>query len=263
MTNWRSIVLTGASSGIGAALAERLAAPGTKLLLVGRNHARLEAVAAQVTARGGMAEIAAIDVTNRDLLADRLSAFDDAHPVDLVIANAGISSGLNAERNEEPSDIARKVIETNLVGMLNTVETLVAPMIARGSGQLALMSSLAGVRPFADMPSYSAAKAGVRAWGIAARGWLKPHGIRVSVICPGFVTSPMSARHVGPKPFEVSAEAAAEKIVRALSRRKAMIAFPWPMVVLLWLGNLVPPTISDFFERRFAARIEPGEDQQP
>ncbi|MEM1385494.1 MAG: SDR family NAD(P)-dependent oxidoreductase [Pseudomonadota bacterium] len=255
---WTSVVITGASSGIGRALAEALAAPERRLLLLGRDMERLEAVTALCRAQGAVAEPVVADVVDGSALATVLAAFEAKAPVDLVIANAGISAGLGPDRSPEPPGIARKIMRANVEGVLNTVEPLLPGMLARGEGQIALMSSIAALRPQPDLPSYSASKAAVRAYGIALRGWLRPRGIAVSVICPGFVTSPMSARHRGAKPWEMPAEPAAALILRGLARRRAFISFPWPLVLLSWLDNrFLPAWLSDRMVAMFAATVEP------
>lgn len=253
---WRHIVLTGASSGIGAALARALAAPGVTLLLTGRDPARLEAVAAQARAAGATVQTAATDVRDPGM-ATLLTDFDTAHPVDLVIANAGVSAGLGPDRGPEAPGTARRLVEVNLLGPIQTVEPLFPGLIARGRGQIALVASAAALRPIADMPSYSATKAGLRGYGIALRGWLRPHGVAVSVVCPGFVTSAMTARHHGPKPFEIPADRAARAILAGLRRRQATITFPWQLRLMIGLGGLLPAALSDRFAALFAARIEP------
>src|SRR5690606_38005547 len=151
--------------------------------------------------------------------------------VDLVIANAGIALG----GLPEPDGQARRVIDINLFGMLNTVEPLLPRMIARRAGRIALISSISAIRPSGDLPSYSASKAGVRAYGQAIRAGLRRHGIAVTVICPGFVTSPMSKRHHGPKPFEVTAEKAAKIMKTAIARRRGALTFPWPFSAMVFL----------------------------
>lgn len=251
------VVLTGASSGIGRALAERLAGPGVALLLIARDEGRLAETAAAVRARGGAAETAALDVADRDATAAALAAFDAAGPVDLVIANAGVSLGLGPGRTPEDADAARRLWAVNLFGALNTVEPLLPAMIARRRGAVALMSSMAAIRPLPDMPSYSASKAALRALGEAWRSWLAPQGVAVTVICPGFVTSPMSARHRGFKPFEVAPERAAELIARGLARGAPYVTFPWPLALLSWLDRRLPPRLADLAGRGFAATIEP------
>ncbi|MEM9047277.1 MAG: SDR family NAD(P)-dependent oxidoreductase [Pseudomonadota bacterium] len=261
--NPRSIVLTGASSGIGAALAERLARPGVAMLLIGRDAARLDAVAGAVRDRGAQAATAPVSVTDANALAACLVTWDADHPVDLLVANAGVTSGRSGKDATEPPGQSRWIVETNLVGMLNTVEPLIPKMMARKSGQIALVGSIAALRPQGDEPSYSASKAGVHAYGVAIRGWLRKHGIAVTVINPGFVTTPMSARHLGPKPFEIGAGAAAEIMARAIARRRSHVAFPWPLGLLTRLDRFLPPSLSDRIERRFAAQILPDPGRQP
>ncbi len=255
----RSIVLTGASSGIGRALVDALAGPGVRMLLIGRDPERLGAVADAARKLDADVQTALLSVTDAEALSRALLAFDDAGAVDLLIANAGVSSGLGPDRSPEDPAGVRRLLDINLVGAMNTIEPLLTRLIARGAGRIVLMSSLAALRPHADMPSYSASKAGLRAWGISLRGWLRGKGVGVTVVCPGFVTSPMSARHRGPRPFEVSAEHAARLIVRGIERGKSEIVFPLPLAIMVRLGHLLPPALSDFFERRFAATIEPDE----
>ncbi len=253
----RRIVLTGASGGIGLALAERLAAPGVSLLLIARDAARLAQAAQAAQARGAQVETARLDVTDREAMAEALTRCDAVAPVDLLIANAGVSAGLGPGRAPERRADSERVWRVNYGGMLNTVEPLLPALRERPGAQIALMSSIAALRPLPDMPSYSASKAAVRAYGISLRGWLRPCGVAVSVICPGFVTSPMSRRHDGFKPFEISAERAAAIIARGLARRRAFITFPWPLAALAWADQRLPPALSDWFGRGFAARIEP------
>lgn len=227
------------------------------ILLAGRDSARLEAVASDVRAKGAEAEVAVIDVVDTETLTARLKAHDMVQPVDLVIANAGAMAGLGLDRSPELPGTARRLIEINLLGAISTVESVLPAMLARGRGHVALVSSMAALHPHGDMPSYSASKAGLRAWGMSLRQWLEPKGVAVTVICPGFVTSPMSARHDGWKPFEIDAGKAARRIVRGLARGHALITFPWPLALLIWLGQRLPPRLGDRFARGFAAVIRP------
>lgn len=259
---YRSIVLTGASSGIGAALAGELGAPGVHMLLTGRDTARLENVADAARAKGAIVQAAVVDVTDTEALAHTLHAFDAVNPVDLVIANAGVMAGLGPGRSPEPPGTSLRLIRTNLLGAIDTVEALLPALLDRGKGHIALVASLAALHPHGDMPSYSASKAGLRAWGTSLRQWLRPRGIPVSIICPGFVTSPMSARHSGLKPFEISADDAARRIVRGLSRGRPLITFPWQLAFMIWLGQRLPPRLSDLAARGFSAVIRPEEPGQ-
>ena len=238
----RHILITGASSGIGAALARRYAGPGIRLSLGGRSRERLDAAAAQCRARGAIVETASIDVTDRAAMRQWIAAAGAEQALDLVIANAGITAGVGGAESEQR---ARQVFAVNLEGVLNTAYPAIERLAAHGGGQLALMSSLAGYRGLADAPAYSAAKAAVKSLGEAWRGSLAAAGIRVSVICPGFIETPMTAGNRFPMPFLMTAERAAAIIARGLGQDRARIAFPWPMAVGMWLVAALPPSLGE------------------
>jgi short-subunit dehydrogenase len=239
MQTFKSIVITGASSGIGEALALDYAAPGVALALSGRDADRLEAVAAACRAKGATVDAGRIDVVDRTALADWLVAFDDAHPVDLLIANAGISIDKDNSSLDDFS-IVRKTLDVNMGGMLNTVEPLVGRMSRRGTGQIAVVSSLASFIGLPYSASYNASKAAVRVWGESVRYVLKKNGVGVSVICPGFVVSRMTAEAPFKMPFLMTS-AKASKIIRdGLARNKARIAFPVGTKAAVWFGGMLP-----------------------
>lgn len=244
---YRSILITGASSGIGAALALDFAAPGVHLALGGRDPARLHAMAERCRRRGALAEGTAVDVTDRAAMAAWLGAVDRANPLDLVIANAGVA-GAGGYGGPEA---ARTILAVNLDGVVNTIEPVLPAMSARGRGQLALMSSLAGFRGFPSAPAYCASKAAVRVWGEGLRGRLARQGIAVSVICPGFVRTPMTAANPFPMPLSMTPERAAAIIRRGLLRRRARIAFPLALYGAVRLLHALPPGLAD----RWLARI--------
>jgi short-subunit dehydrogenase len=247
------ILITGASSGIGAALARLYAAPGCALLLGGRDRARLDGVAADCRGRGASVEAATIDVTDGAATGAWIERLDSAAPLELVIANAGISAGTGG--GGESAAQARAILATNIDGVLNTVLPVLAPMRRRGRGQIALMSSLAAFRGFPGAPAYCASKAAVRVWGEALRGELAAAGVRVNVICPGYVASPMTAANDFPMPFLMSAERAARIIQRGLQRNRARIAFPWPTYAGAWLVGLLSPGLTDPLLARLPRKV--------
>ncbi len=259
-----SIVITGASSGIGAALALAYAAPGVALGLTGRDPARLEATAMQCRAQGALVEAGVVDATDRAAMAGWLAGFDAVHPADLVIANAGISAGtgLGGETEEQ----ARRIFAVNLDGVLNTLYPALAAMRRRGHGQVAVMASLAGFRGVPGAPAYCASKAAVRVLGESLRGELAGQGIGVSVICPGFVKSGMTAGNPFPMPFLMETDRAAEHIKRRLARNQGRIAFPWPMAAAVWLLMALPSGLVDrlvaLTPRKPAATAATGSDPQ-
>lgn len=243
MRDPRVIFITGASSGIGEALALSYAGKGIRLLLTGRDEGRLAQVAGRCRDQGADVVTTNIDVTDRAALADWISARDGEVPVDLVIANAGISAGTGGGVETEAQ--ARAIFATNLDGVLNSIQPLIPAMVARGRGQIALMSSLASFRGMAGAAAYCGSKAAVRVYGEALRGDLSRHGVGVSVICPGFVVSRMTAVNRFPMPFLMDAERAARIIRGGLAVGKGRVAFPFPTYAVSWLLGVLPPGLVD------------------
>lgn len=243
MRDPRSILITGASSGIGAALARIYAGPGVRLVLGGRDQARLSAVAALCRQAGATVEEAIVDVTNGEALVQWVTDADRRQAVDLCVVNAGISAG--TAKGWEQAQQTREIFSVNLEAACNTALALIPRMHRRGHGQIALMSSLASFRGFPGAPAYCASKAALRIWGEALRGDLWHAGIRVSVICPGYVESPMTAHNDFPMPFLVPPDRAARIIKRGLARNRGRIAFPWPLYFGVWLLSLLPPGLTD------------------
>jgi short-subunit dehydrogenase len=234
-----SIVITGASSGIGEALALEYAAPGVALALSGRDGERLNAVAESCRTRGAAVDAVAVDVTDRAALADWLTRFDDAHPVDLLVANAGVSIDKDNSSLDDFS-IVRQTMAVNVDGVFNTVEPLIGRMMGRRRGQIALVSSLASFIGLPYSASYNASKAAVRVWGESIRYVLKKHGVGVSVICPGFVTTRLTANAPFPMPFLMTAAQAAVIIRRGLASNRPRIAFPIGTKAAVWFGATLP-----------------------
>ena len=245
------VTITGASSGIGRALALRYARNGICLRLIARNVLRLREVVDECHAQGAEVKYQTIDVRDRVAMAQWLCEMDQNQPIDLVIANAGVSSGTGGERGRNNYDRDYEVADTNIFGVLNTVLPLLPAMMARRRGQLAFMSSIGGMVPVASAAIYSASKAAVLSYGLALRASLEDSDLRVSVICPGFVKSSMARRHIGWKPFEMSAEHAAELIIHGLSKNYALIAFPASLVICARIAALLPEPIQRFVMRRF------------
>jgi short-subunit dehydrogenase len=243
MRDPRGIFITGASSGIGEALALHYAAAGVRLLLTGRDAARLDAVAARCRDQGAVVETTTIDVTDGPALAAWVTARDAEVPVDLVIANAGISAGTGG--GVETAAQARAIFAVNLDGVLNSIHPLIPAMVARRRGQIALMSSLASFRGMPGAAAYCGSKAAVRVYGEALRGDLSRHGVGVSVICPGFVVSRMTAVNKFPMPFLMDAARAAGIIARGLAAGKGRVAFPFPTYAVSWLLGVLPPGLVD------------------
>lgn len=240
----RHIVITGASSGLGQALAQHYAAPEVRLSLSGRDAVRL-AEAAQICRNKG-AEVFAqvLEVTDREAMSCWLTESDAAVPVDMVVANAGISGGTGGMFEGETEEQVRRIFDVNLNGVLNTVQPLIPLMQARRNGQIVIMSSLAGYRGWPGAPAYCGSKAAVKVYGESLRGALRNSGVKVNVVCPGFVRSRMTAVNDFPMPFMLEADEAARMIVRGLDRNKGRISFPRVVVFFVWLFAILPDSVT-------------------
>jgi short-subunit dehydrogenase len=252
---YRAVAITGASSGLGAALAVAYAGPGVVLGLMARNRERLARTEAACRAAGAQVESAAIDVADTAAMASWLGEFDRAHLVELLIANAGTSAGPDPDSPGEPASTTLRQIEVNLVGAVNTIAPLVRSLCARGRGRVVAITSVAAFRGLPYSPGYCASKAGLRAYAEALRPRLARHGVGVTVVSPGFFSSPMTDRWEGPTPLLVSGQRAARRIKRGIDRGAARIDFPWPLVLGMRFCDLAPAPIGDAILRGFRFRI--------
>lgn len=244
-----TVLITGASSGIGKAISLNYARPGRRLFLQGRNAERLNAITAACREAGADAHAEQLDVTDRAGMAAWIERAGRAAPLDLVIANAGISGGA-----PDDPDRVRKLFRVNVDGMFNTVEPVLPSMAERGRGHVAVMSSLAGFRGMPTAPGYAASKAAVRAYGEGLRGRLMTDGIAVSVICPGFVKTPLTDDNPFPMPLLMEPERAAHIIRRGLDRQAARIAFPFRLYLVMRLMAALPPAWIDPLLQRFRGK---------
>lgn len=244
MKNPSVILITGASSGIGEALAFHYSlSTGKTLFLCGRNMERLNAVVKKCEKNGAKVFAEKQDVTDKESMRNWISRCDKIAPIDLLIANAGVSVGGNGSLETEEQ--TRTVFETNINGVLNSVLPIIEKFRSRGRGQIAVLSSLAGYRGLPGAAAYSASKNCVRAWGEALRGCLKKENIDVNVICPGFVKSRITAKNKFPMPFLMEADDAARYIADKLSQNKARITFPLPLAFGVWLLSCLPASLTE------------------
>lgn len=251
MKHPKHILITGASSGIGEALAVYYANIDVTLYLNGRNEERLEKVAQRCRDQGAIVDTSLVDVTDQVAMAEWIAKSIENGGLDLVIANAGISGGTGGRAEGEPVAEARAIFDVNVNGVFNTIEPSLKAMNGQGNGgQIAIVSSLAGFRGWPSSPAYSASKGAVRFYGEALRGALKNTKIKVNVICPGFVTSRITDQNNFPMPFKMEANKAAKIIARSLERNKGRICFPWPMYFISWFIGILP----DVFAQKILAK---------
>jgi len=236
----RSIVISGASAGLGRALALQYAAAGRSLGLLGRDKARLEAVAAACRAQGADVATGVFDLLDATATTSWMHGFDAAHPIDLLIVNAGVFTGHGAERIMETNDEILAMLRTNLEAAVTTIAAALPMLRARRRGRIAIIGSLAALHPLADAPAYSASKAGVMSYGEALREWLLPDRVAVTLVYPGHIATNQVANHVGPLPLLASADEAAKRIKDGLDRGRSFIAFPHPLLWLIRAGRWLP-----------------------
>lgn len=242
------IVITGASSGIGQALAELYARPGVLLALTGRDATRLNTVAETCRQRGATVEADTVPVTDPAAMQAFIARIAAKARLDLVIANAGVSGGFTDWDGFDAS--VRAITSVNIDGVLNTVNPAIPIMVKQQSGQIAIVASIAGFLAMPGAVPYSATKHFARAYAEELRGRLAPEGVRVSAICPGFVTTRMTARNKFPMPFLMDELRAARIIEAGLARNQGRIAFPWPMLAMIRLLGLLPYPLLDWMLSR-------------
>ncbi|WP_426954489.1 SDR family NAD(P)-dependent oxidoreductase [Muricoccus radiodurans] len=255
------ILLTGASRGLGAALARRLAAPGVTLGLIARSEAGLRETAAACEARGAAVRIAPLDVRDAASMARTVHAWDAEVPTSLVIANAGISAGTRPGGAPETTGDAVAQVSVNLLGAMHLVGPLLPALRARRAGRIGLVASLAAFRGLPDSPGYCASKAGLWAWGESLRAGLLRSGVGVTLLAPGFFDSAMGARWEGKRPFSLSTDAAAARCERALRAGRAADAFPWPLHLGLRLLTVLPAPLADRGARLMRFRVREEEER--
>lgn len=252
------VFITGASSGIGAALARHYAAQGALLGLTGRNRGRLDGVVADLPC-----DCTAYVADVRDPSAMQQAAQDYMQKYgtpDIVIANAGVSLGTLTEYEEDLPAI-RAVMDTNMLGLVHTFQPFISAMKKQSSGSLVGIASVAGLRGLPGASAYSASKAAVISYLESLRVELAPSGIRVTTICPGYIKTPMTDVNTYPMPFMLDAETAARKMARAIEKKRRYVILPWQMAMLGRLMKLLPAFIWDLLvkEAPHKPRLDRGQ----
>ncbi|HEV7700559.1 MAG TPA: SDR family NAD(P)-dependent oxidoreductase [Pyrinomonadaceae bacterium] len=241
----KRIFLTGASSGIGEALALDLAKRGAVLGLVARRQELLDELVSRCDAVGGKARAFAADVVDSEALRTAADAFrGEFGQIDVMIANAGIS-GKSKETRELVPAAVKQVIDTNLMGAVNAVGAVLPEMLERGSGHLVAISSLAGFRGLPRSAAYSASKAAMTAYFESVRLDVQSSGIAVTIIQPGFIRTPLTAGREAKMPFLMYLDDAVPYFRRAIERKKRFAAFPWPLATLVRLARVMPAWMYD------------------
>lgn len=242
------VLITGATSGIGEELAKAYAKDGVTIAISGRNEQALKATAAACNAKGATVISHKGDVTDKDAMKTWIQKVDAATPIDLVIANAGVTeTTANVAADVEAS--ARTVFDINVTGVWNTIFPALDGMRERQKGQVAIISSLAGFGPLSGSAAYAASKAAVKTYGESLRWQMKREGVRVNIVTPGYVSTPLTAANKFVQPGMVTTDYAVKRIISGLAADEPIIAFPTSTYVAAWFMGSIPPVIKDFISR--------------
>lgn len=241
----KTVFLTGASSGIGEALAVAMAAKGAIIGLVARREELLNELKEKCEAAGGTARTFACDVTDSDALHKAADDFrSEFGHIDIMIANAGISGNNQPTRDYEP-DAVKQVIDINLLGAVNAIHAVVPQMIERRSGHLVAIASLAGIRGLRKSAAYCASKAGMIAFFESVRLDVLHQGLDVTIIQPGFIKTPLTSGRHHKMPYLMELDDAVPLFMKAIENKSKFAAFPWQLAAFVRLGKIFPASLYD------------------
>lgn len=249
------ILVTGASGGLGSALARRHAAPGVRLSLWGRDLARLEAVARDCRAAGAEAAVRSLDITDIPAALAALAAEDAADPFALALLSSGRGDVRAAGARIEDAAMVAMLGTVNFTAPAAMAAALADRMCARGTGRIVLVGSAAGFHALPFAAAYAGTKAGLARFADALRIAARPHGVTVTLVSPGFIDTAAGRKVPGPKPMLMGPDAVADRIARAAQAGKAHLVLPWPFVALRWFDRLLPRPLRD---RVLGALSPPG-----
>lgn len=244
---WKNkvVFLTGASSGIGEALAIEIVKKGAIVGLLARREDLLKEIIRKCETVGGKARYFAADVTDYEAVkaaADSLQ--NEFGQIDILIANAGIGGNNKETRNLEPAAV-KKVIDINLLGAVNSVSAVLPRMLEKKSGQLVAISSLAGFRGLPKSAAYSASKAGMTAFFESVRLDVQHQGVSVTIIQPGFIKTPLTSGRANKMPFLMELENSIPHFLKAIEKKKKFAAFPWQLATIVRAGKFFPSWLYD------------------
>ena len=247
--NEKAVLISGASSGIGRAVALNLARRHCKIGLIARSADKLQELAQQITSLGGQPLVLATDVADGEAARQAVQqAYETFGRLDLVIANAGVGY-LRPAHKLKPHQIDQ-MINVNLRGAIHILQTGLELQLQQGGGQLVGISSLASYRGLPSSSVYSATKAGLSTYLESLRVEYGRKNILVSTICPGYIRTPMTDDNKSPMPFLMEVEDAAELIVTAIEKEKKVYGFPWqvhtPVKLIKYLPRLVYESVAKF-----------------
>ena len=224
MSKFKNVLITGASSGLGRALAIELSKKSQNLFLCARNFENLQETKNLCQNSNANIYLKILDVKDEIASQNYIAEIEETFTLDLVIANAGISGG-TAQGTESFAQV-KEIFDTNLYGVLNIVQPVIEKMTSRKSGQIVIISSLAGFVSLPSSPAYSASKSAVRIYGEALRGNLAEFGVKVNIACPGYIKTKMTAVNNFYMPFLMNSTKASQIIINGIEKNHGRIIFP-------------------------------------
>ena len=260
--------LTGASGGIGIALALHYAAPGVALELAGRDEQVLSDLAQRCREKGAEVTVSTFDVRDERAFGDWIDGVTAKEDLHALILAAGVSASVRSDASrvvpETQWDLARQ-LDVNATSTILAANRAIGNLLRtrpKRQCRIALIASVAALTGLPSSPGYSASKAALVTYGQAMRRVCRGSGISVSVVLPGYVTSPMSRRFVGRKPFEMSAEKAAQIIAVRLEKNRFRIVFPRIVAIGIFLLECLPESLQAFFLKKFEFSVVPDREAQ-
>ena len=245
-----NILITGASSGIGGELALSYAKTGNHLGLIGRNASRLNEISTRCKSLGASVTEGKLDITDKPVLKIWIEEFERNHPIDIAIANAGIFSTSDSRANESLNSID-EILSINFISTVHTIHLVLEGMRKRQRGHIVIISSLSAYRGMPFSPAYSASKAALNSYFEAKRGLLKKDGISTTIICPGFIDTPMIAAYPVPRILKTHPEKAARRIKKAIDRKHLVLDFPLHHRLGMKVLDLMPARFADWLMLKF------------
>ena len=255
MTFWtnKTVMITGASSGIGRGLALTIAARRGRLGLIARREDVLNELVAEIRNGDGTAIAIGADVRDATAMkqaADRIRT--ELGPIDLLIANAGV--GVTDHAAQLDPDKVAEVMNINVLGAVNSVAAVLPEMVERKSGQLVAIASLAGYRGLAKSAAYCASKAALSSFFESLRIDLRHTGVTVSIIYPGFIKTPLTSGRQAKMPYLMELDEGVNKIISAIEKGKKSYAFPWQLATVVRSGLIMPASLYDWIAERNSFR---------
>jgi short-subunit dehydrogenase len=239
------ILVTGASGGLGGAIARHYARPGVFLSLWGRDEGRLASVAEACREAGAAVEVVSLDLSDIDGALAALAAGDEAEPFDLAIFASGLGDIRAAQDKVEAPALVARLAAVNFAAPAALAAALAGRMADRGRGGIVLVGSAAAFHALPFAAAYSGTKAGLARFADALRLGVRPHGVTVTLVSPGFIDTAAGRKVPGPKPMMMQPQQVAARIAKAAAKGKAHLVLPWPFAMLRWLDRLLPPPLRD------------------